>query len=73
MRFVVVTAPTLKELAITLNEMVLGIGRVIALSKTGRVYEALIDMYPTHVITNDDLLFDLDNDDKTPFGVVMAA
>lgn len=73
MRFVTVTASTLKELATTLNEMVLGTGRVISCFKSGKMYEVLIDMNPTHVVTNDDLLFDIEMDDDTPKGVVISA
>lgn len=62
MRFVIVTASSLKDLANTLNEMTLGTGRVVGYSKSGKVYEALVDMYPTHVVTNDDLFFDIDED-----------
>jgi hypothetical protein len=74
MRFIVVSASTLKELADKLNDMSLGTGRPLyfTVNKTGE-YETLVDLSPVHVVTNDDLLIDVDMDENMPKGIVMAA
>ncbi len=61
MRFIVVTAPSLQELADLLNGMSLGSGRIqgYTVNTTG-AYETLVDMTPIHVVTNDDLLMEID-------------
>lgn len=73
MRFLVLTAPSLADLASILDEMILGTGRVVGYSKSGKTYEALIDMYPTHVITNDDLMADLDDNDNKHNTIALSA
>ena len=64
MRFITVSAESLEKLAQQLNEMVIGSGRVVAILKSGKVITALIDLAPTHVITNDDILMEIE--DSTP-------
>lgn len=56
MRFVTVSAPSLELLAQELNRLSIGTGRVVAFAKSGKSYEVIIDMYPVHVITNEELV-----------------
>lgn len=65
MRFIVVTAPTLQALADELNAMIIGSGRFpcYTINADGQ-YETIIDMFPTHVVTNDDLLVEIVLDEE---------
>lgn len=73
MRFVILSTPSLKMLADELNKMAIGSGRVIYVSKVGKAYEAMIDMYPTHVVTNDDLLFDIEENKRILSKLTLSA
>lgn len=73
MRFIVVSAPSMEKLAELLNTTAMGTGRVISVVKSGKLFQALVDTYPTHVLTNDDILVEFEDMVDKGVKVVLAA